>query len=292
MSSQIVGPDGIHQTPLPNGEISKHDLGKNFLHSAASRIKRNEKENFAAFPPPGEWSGLGPRSPCLRQSNTGIADAMFSESSTDTIAATAPEFLSVRLRDKSCLRIRLLTPEDREHLVEGFSRLSRESRYTRFFSYIPSLEGPVLDKLADLSGHLHVAIGAFTENDELGHGVAVARAIQPAAGEPAELAITVVDGSQGMGLAQLLLHILVKVTANLGVERFAAEVLRENYAAVKAFRNIGASTHPDPEDMAVTLVELAPGDLTKLSRWPDDLEERIRAFAAHASVSVQARDAA
>jgi RimJ/RimL family protein N-acetyltransferase len=208
---------------------------------------------------------------------------MISELSTPQGHPREPKYLSVRLADSSCLRIRLVTPLDREHLVEGFSRLSNESRHTRFFSSMRALQGPVLDKLADLSGYLHVAIGAFTENDDLGHGVAVARAIQPSPGDPAELAITVVDNAQGMGLGRLLLHILMVVMTEIGVASFSATILRENFAAVALFRKLGAATNPDPEDLAITLASIGPGDLSRLTGWPDDLEQRISDFARHVS---------
>jgi hypothetical protein len=209
------------------------------------------------------------------------------ETAIEACPPIGPEFLSVRLEDGSCLQIRLVTPADRAHLVDGFARLSKQSRYTRFFSYIPSLEGPVLDNLANLSGHLHVALGAFAGNDELGHGVAVARAIQPAYGEPADLAITVVDGAQGMGLGELLLHILVVLGTKLGVTAFTATTLRENYPAGKAFRKIGAKTAPDPEDMAISLATMGSGDLKKLTGWPPELEEQIQLFATRAGLAVQ-----
>jgi GNAT superfamily N-acetyltransferase len=207
---------------------------------------------------------------------------MISEPSTDPNRISLPEFLSVRLTNRSCLRIRVLTPMDREHLLDGFSRLSTQSRQKRFFSSMRALQGPVLDQLADLSGYLHVAIGAFTENDEMGHGVAVARAIQPSPGAPAELAITVVDSAQGMGLGQLLLRVLIEIMIELKVTSFTATILRENYPAVGLFRKLGASTHPDPEDLAITLAEIGSGNLSKLKGWPDDLEKQIRAFVEHA----------
>ena len=205
------------------------------------------------------------------------------------MSANSPEILSVRLADDSCLRIRPLTPLDREHLVEGFSRLSTQSRQKRFFSSMRSLQGPVLDTLADLSGHLHVAIGAFTENDDLGHGVAVARAIQTSPGEPAELAITVVDSAQGMGLGQLMLHALMEIMTKLGVSSFTATILRENAPAIGLFRKLGATTKPDPEDLAITLAQIIPENVPKLAGWPDDLEHEIVAFASRVSAELNDR---
>jgi hypothetical protein len=223
----------------------------------------------------------------FERTRNGYVPSMTLVAATDACPPIGPEFLSVRLEDGSCLQIRLVTPADRAHLVDGFARLSKQSRYTRFFSYIPSLDGPVLDNLADLSGHLHVAVGAFAGNDDLGHGVAVARAIQPASGEPAELAITVVDGAQGMGLGELLLHILVVVGTKLGVTAFTATTLRENHPAGKAFRKIGAKTTPDPEDMAISLATMDSGDLKKLTGWPPELDEEIQRFATRAGQAVQ-----
>jgi GNAT superfamily N-acetyltransferase len=212
---------------------------------------------------------------------------MTSLDATDTNSPPSPAHLYVELEDKTHLQIRLVTPRDRAHLVDGFGRLSRQSRYTRFFSYIPSLQGPVLDRLADLSGYLHVAVGAFAENDDLGHGLAIARAIQPSPGAAAELAITVVDGAQGQGLGELLLHVLVALSANLGVTSFTATTLSENRPAAKVFRKIGATTRTDPQDASITMVSLDSGNLAALKGWPPSLDQKIRLFVQHTTEAIQ-----
>jgi GNAT superfamily N-acetyltransferase len=196
-----------------------------------------------------------------------------------------PAHLHIELSDGSSVRLRRVAPEDRDALVEGFNRLSKQARYTRFFSSMPTLSGQVLDRLADLVGHCHVAIAAFSDGDGDGSltpsesGVGVARAIQDAANVPAELAVTVIDDHSGLGIGELLLRVLIVVMSEKGVDSFSATVLRENVAMLKTFAKLGAETHTDHEDPSIVLVRLCATDLSPSERWSPDLEAEVLSFA-------------
>jgi hypothetical protein len=47
--------------------------------------------------------------------------------------------VEVALRDGGMVRIRPITPDDKDHILDGFRRLSPESRYRRFLSPIDEL---------------------------------------------------------------------------------------------------------------------------------------------------------
>ncbi len=123
------------------------------------------------------------------------------------------------LRDGTPIVLRLLTPEDKSLLQEGFERLSAESRYARFFSPKLALTADELRYLCEIDQENHFAIGAVrADGDDDGDGpddgrgdgpndgqvgLGIARFIRLA--EPpatAEAAITVADEAQGRGLGK------------------------------------------------------------------------------------------
>ena len=104
-----------------------------------------------------------------------------------------------RLADGTEVRLRLLSPADREKLLAAFDRLSPESRYRRFFTVTPRLPEKLLRRLLDTDGWNHFAIGAetATEDPTDAEGVGVARFIRlNDAPDVAEAAVTVVDHMQ------------------------------------------------------------------------------------------------
>jgi GNAT superfamily N-acetyltransferase len=139
-----------------------------------------------------------------------------------------------RLRDGTRVRLRPIGPADRARLAAGFERLSRESRYHRFFTAMPELPEKMLDRLVATDGWKHVAIGAEVATDDpaLAQGLGVARFIRlDDAPDVAEVAVAVIDEKQGLGLGTLLLTALVEAARERGIRRFRAITQSENAAA-------------------------------------------------------------
>jgi GNAT superfamily N-acetyltransferase len=140
------------------------------------------------------------------------------------------------------VRLRLLRPDDRERLSEGFYRLSDQGRYQRFLAAKTRLTGAELAYLTELDQQTHLAIGAseLTADGREGRGLGVARFIcDPADPEVAEAAIAVVDDAQGQGLGRQLLSHLVEAARSRGVRRFRGEVLASNVAALRLLESVG-----------------------------------------------------
>ena len=138
------------------------------------------------------------------------------------------------LRDGTPVRLRLIGPADRARLAAGFEKLSRESRYLRFFTAMPRLPERMLDRLVATDGWKHVAIGAEVASDDpaAAEGLGVARFIRlDDAPDVAEVAVAVVDAKQGLGLGTLLLRALVDAARERGVHRFRAMLLSDNASA-------------------------------------------------------------
>jgi len=170
----------------------------------------------------------------------------------------------VRLDDGTLVHFRLIGPKDKALLVDGFARLSPESRYRRFFAAKSELSPAELRYFTELDGTNHLALGAIRA-DEHGseQGLGVARFVRlPDDPAVAEAAVVVVDDFQNRGLGRLLLLRLVAAARERGVHRFRATTLADNPAARALIAELGAelrsSTTDDTLSVDVALPEASP----------------------------------
>src|SRR5436305_2149308 len=141
-------------------------------------------------------------------------------------------------RDPQRLRIRQLDGGDRDRLAAAFERLSPRSRYLRFMAHKPSLSGMELTYLTDVDHVTHEALGAFDPNT--GELIGVAR-YAPFTGSEAtaDLAITVADEWQGLGLGTMLACRILRRATDNEIERLHATTLADNLAARALLRRLG-----------------------------------------------------
>lgn len=144
----------------------------------------------------------------------------------------------LKLRDGRAVDVRQLERCDRPLLEAAIGRLSDESRYLRFATLKPRMSERELDQLVDVDQHEREALLAI---DPLtGRGVAVVRYIQ-LPGEPGvvELAATVADDWQGVGLGSALLAGLIHRACDEGHSAVRANVLAANSRAIAMLRRAG-----------------------------------------------------
>ncbi|MEW8255540.1 MAG: GNAT family N-acetyltransferase [Candidatus Thiodiazotropha taylori] len=131
------------------------------------------------------------------------------------------------------IAIRLIKPNDKALLQQGFDSLSDESRQRRFMAEKRSLSPQELAYFTEVDQMDHFALG-MVRLDESGNeteGVAIGRFIRLAGdAETAEVGLTVADSMQGQGLGQLLLERLVSAALERGIKRFRFECLAYNQA--------------------------------------------------------------
>ena len=152
----------------------------------------------------------------------------------------------VSLRDGTRVRIRPIIPDDKTHLVEGFNRLSPESRYRRFLSPIAELTPDMLRELTEVDYVAHFAYIAFAIEGSGEEGAGVARYVRaPDEPEVAEAAVTVVDEYQGRGLGTFLLQALGAVALENGIRRFRGYALETNRPIRELLEALGADLHHD-----------------------------------------------
>lgn len=133
------------------------------------------------------------------------------------------------LRDGTEVTIRLLRPDDKDLLRDGFEKLSPESRYLRFFTPKATLTDEELRYLTEIDYVTHFAIGAVTTTERGDEGLGIARFIAiPDEDSVAEAAIAVLDHMHGQGLGTLLFQRLVAAARERNIARLRCEVLGTN----------------------------------------------------------------
>ncbi|MBA0125702.1 GNAT family N-acetyltransferase [Haloechinothrix sp. YIM 98757] len=141
----------------------------------------------------------------------------------------------VVLSDGGTVRLRPIVPDDADRIVALHSRLSERTRYFRYFGAYPRIPPRDLNRFTVVDHHDRVAFVAVLGAEI----VAVGRYERLEGGPLAEVAFVVDDAHQGRGLGSILLEHLAAAAAECGIERFAAEVLSENAAMVRVFRDAG-----------------------------------------------------
>ncbi len=156
--------------------------------------------------------------------------------------------------------LRAVRPEDAALLVEGFERLSAESRLRRFHSPLPGLAPGQVEFLTRVDHHDHEAIVATIGGLGAETGVGVARYVRSRTDpDEADVAVTVSDEWQGRGLGAALLRRLGERAVDEGVTRFTADVLAVNSAMLRLLRVLGPTTAERAGPEVCVTVELTPG---------------------------------
>lgn len=172
------------------------------------------------------------------------------------------------LRDGTPVRLRPILPADKALLVEGFRRLSPESRYRRFMAPIEELTDDQLRFLTEIDYVDHFAWLAVDLGTNGHPGIGVSRYVRiPEEPDVAEAAVTVIDDYQGRGLGTLLLEALGAVALENGITRFRGYALEGNRAILDVLEDMGASTAHESPGMVRVEVDL-PARMEELRGSP------------------------
>lgn len=133
-------------------------------------------------------------------------------------------------------------PQHRQHIVEGFERLSQASRYVRFGHPVNSLTEKELQYLTEVDQQHHVAWGALVVEAGAHHGIAVGRYIH--VGEllgRAEFALTVIDAYQNKGIGSYMLALLYVLALRQGIHTLSGSIMPTNGYAADRMTALGAT---------------------------------------------------
>lgn len=144
----------------------------------------------------------------------------------------------VRLPYGASILVRPIRADDAPLLLDGFARLSSESRHFRFLGGKSALTTNDLRYLTDIDHRDHEAIAAL---DVAGRGVGVARYVRdPQNVRVAEVAIVVVDEWQRRGVGGQLLSRLAHRAAEEGIRCFTGVMADDNVGVVALVQSAGA----------------------------------------------------
>ncbi len=156
----------------------------------------------------------------------------------------------VELRDGTSVRLHPMSAADAAGLLRFHSSLSPRTTYFRFFSVHPSLSDHELHHFTHVDHTDRKAIVA-TADDEI---IGVARFDCMKDPDEAEVAFVVADRWQELGLGTAMFRRLAERAAELGLQRFVAEVLPDNRRMLALFHHAGLPVCSAFRDGVVHLV--------------------------------------
>lgn len=168
----------------------------------------------------------------------------------------------ILLRDGGTARIRPITPDDADRLVEFYAQVSDQSKYFRFFAPYPRLSDKDVRRFThhDYVNRVGLAVvvrDRFIATVRYDRIDATGRPSET--GRDAEVAFLVQDAHQGRGVASALLEHIGAVAQERGIVRFIAEVLPENRKMTKVFTDAGYTQKRSFADGVVHLeLEIEP----------------------------------
>jgi acetyl coenzyme A synthetase (ADP forming)-like protein len=195
------------------------------------------------------------------------------------MTAIASEPVDVILRDGGTLRLRPPRWEDAEALLEFFRSLSERSLYLRFHGF-PTFGESLVEPLLEPDWHERGALLGTLAEDGPERVVAVANYVRLRDPSLAEAAFAVADEQQRRGIGTRLLERLAERAAEVGIERFVAEVMADNRGMLGVFEAVGFELARELEGGEVE-VEFS---IEPTERYAERVEERD-----HAAVTASLR---
>ncbi len=126
--------------------------------------------------------------------------------------------------------VRPIRPEDEPKLVTFHERLSERSVYLRYASLMKLEQRVAHERLARICFIDYDREMALVAEDADGRIIGVGRLTQQPGRNEAEFAMLVIDEYQGEGVGTELLHRLVQVGKDEGLDRITADILQQNQA--------------------------------------------------------------
>jgi GNAT superfamily N-acetyltransferase len=199
--------------------------------------------------------------PMCRQREAVILGALRNARERSPMTAEHCESVSSRtvtLRDGASILVRPIGPEDKSLLLDGFERLSEDSRYRRFFMSLSSLSPRMLAYFTEVDHSDREAIIAIEPRSSQALGVARYGRLSEDP-EAAEVAVAVVDDWHRRGVARALLAELSARAQDEGLRRFVALVQADNRDALALFGRVSGSKPRLTGPTAEFVIELGPG---------------------------------
>lgn len=184
---------------------------------------------------------------------------------TSTLFFNASAVFELDWKAKFKFRLGPVLPSNKEQLSRSLKDLSSESIRNRFFGSKKEFSPSELEYLTNLDGWDHYAIG-IEERERPYRGVAIARLVRsPVDPNAAEVAITVIDEFQGIGLGTLLIQLIALAAYERKLERLTFTSLPQNNNMLKLIQKIGhAQVGASAMDYVQLNMEMSSVDVSKI----------------------------
>ncbi len=154
--------------------------------------------------------------------------------------------------------IRPIRPEDVD-LEQNFTReLSDEAKYFRYMSSVQELTPEMLMRFTQIDYHYEMALIATTEEENREVELGVARYVINPDKKSCEFALVVSDKWQRQGIGHRLMHNLMEVARDRGLERMEGEVLSNNFKMLDLMKSLNfyIATSPDDSSIKQVIIDL------------------------------------
>ena len=152
------------------------------------------------------------------------------------------QFLTEVLTDGTAVTLRVARADDGPKIRQAFKTLGRETVYSRFFGHKLEVNDAELRRITDADFSRDVALLVTLRLGEekvvIGGAAYYSITAAPRAGG-AELAFTVVDDYQGLGVASLLMRHIAAIARENNLKSLEADVLACNLPMLAVFRRSG-----------------------------------------------------
>lgn len=160
---------------------------------------------------------------------------------TSTLFFNTTAVFDLDWKNRFKFRIGPVLPSNREQLSRGLKDLSSESIRNRFLGSKKEFSAAELEYLTNLDGWDHYAIG-IEEREKPFRGVSIARLVRsPIDTSEAEVAITIIDEFQGMGLGTLQIQLIALAAYERNLARLTFTSLPQNNGMLKLIQKIGVA---------------------------------------------------
>jgi RimJ/RimL family protein N-acetyltransferase len=145
------------------------------------------------------------------------------------------------LKNGLAVTIRELRPDDRDAIVRAVAGLDEQTIYTRLFSFHPVAAADI-DRIMHVDPAHEVALVVVIGTPPTHQIIGSCRLVEFATGSgrrAAEVAFTVEEDYQGLGIAGELLERLIEIARSRGIDELEADVLAGNRSMLRVFDRSG-----------------------------------------------------
>ena len=137
------------------------------------------------------------------------------------------------------VRFRPIKPSDEEAMRRFFYRFSKQSIYRRFFFPVSTMPHTKMQAYVNVDYHREMSVVALINGPGQEIIIAEARYARDEESGFGDVAFFVDEKYQGLGIAQYLYDLLIRLAKERGLDGFTAEVLQENKGMLKVFERGG-----------------------------------------------------